>query len=266
MKIHHLRNATCVIESGSSHILVDPMLSKKGELPPFAYLRHNPRRNPIVPLPDNASQILDRVTHCLITHSQKWGIELLTHTDHLDAPGKSFLKNNRIPVICPRQDAAYMKKIGIDIEVAPDYWQTKPLLGGQITAVPAQHGHGWTHHLMANGAGFYLELPDEPSLYISGDTVYTDKVQRALNEFKPDIAMVAAGSASLDVGGLILMSLEEIITFIQEAPNRVVANHLESLNHCPTTRVQLKQELEKRDLLSKTFIPDDGETITMEAV
>jgi L-ascorbate metabolism protein UlaG (beta-lactamase superfamily) len=117
---------------------------------------------------------------------------------------------------------------------------------------------------MANGAGFYLKLPDEPSIYISGDTVYTDDVERALTEFKPDIAVVASGSASLDVGGPILMPLEEIITFIQEAPNKVIANHLESLNHCPTTRSQLKQELEKRDLLSKTFIPHDGKTLTIE--
>jgi len=50
---------------------------KKGALPPFAYLKHLPLRNPIVPLPEDASQILDKVTHCLITHSQKWGIELL---------------------------------------------------------------------------------------------------------------------------------------------------------------------------------------------
>jgi len=264
MKLHHLRNATCVIESGATHILIDPMLSRKGALPPFAYLRHRPKRNPTVPLPDTASQILDKVTHCLITHSQKWGIELLGHTDHLDTPGKSFLIKNQIPVICCQQDAAYMAQKGIRVEAAPHYWQTESVLGGQITAIPAQHGHSWTHHFMANGAGFYLELPNEPSLYISGDTVYTDAVDRALTEFKPDIAMVAAGSASLDVGGPILMSLEEILTFIQKAPHKVIANHLEALNHCPTTRAQLKQALEKRGLLSKTLIPDDGQTVTLD--
>ncbi|OQY55379.1 MAG: MBL fold metallo-hydrolase [Desulfobacteraceae bacterium 4572_88] len=261
MKIHHLRNATFVIESGANHILIDPMLSEKGALPPFAHFRHKPERNPTVSLPDNASQILDKVTHCLITHSQKLGIELLTHTDHLDSPGKSFLRKNRIPVACRQQDAAYMKKNGISVEAKLNYWQAEQLLGGQITAVPALHGHSWTHCFMANGAGFYLELPDEPSIYISGDTVYTDDVDRALNEFRPDIAVVAAGCASLDVGGHILMPSEEIMTFIRKAPNKVVANHLESLNHCPATRSQLKQELERRDLLSKTLIPHDGETV-----
>ena len=36
MKINHLRNATFVIASGKFHILIDPMLSEKGKLPPFA--------------------------------------------------------------------------------------------------------------------------------------------------------------------------------------------------------------------------------------
>ena len=264
MKIHHLRKATFIIESGTNLILIDPMLSDKGKLPPFSVIRHKARMNPTVPLPDNASEILDKVTFCLITHSQTFGIKALQHTDHLDAPGESFLRKNNIPVACRQQDGAYLKKYGINVELELNYWQPEPFLDGEITAVPAQHGHGWIHHLMANGAGFFLQLPDEPSIYISGDTVYTKDVERALTKFKPDIALVAAGSASLDVGKSILMPLEEIITFVRVAPNKVIANHLEALNHCPTTRSQLKQTLEKKDLLSKTFIPDDGETLTFE--
>ena len=135
---------------------------------------------------------------------------------------------------------------------------------GEITAIPALHGHGWVHNLMANGAGFYLQLPDESSIYISGDTIYTKDVERVLTEFKPDIAVMASGSASLDVGGPILMPLEELVTFVRNAPNKVIANHLEALNHCPTTRSRLKQELEENGLLSRVFIPLDGETITIE--
>ena len=91
-----IRHATFVIESGENHIVIDPMLSDKGKLPPFAWFRHKPERNPIVSLPDNASQFLDKVTHCLITHSQAFGIKALQHTDHLDAAGESFLKNKNL--------------------------------------------------------------------------------------------------------------------------------------------------------------------------
>jgi hypothetical protein len=68
-------------------------------------------------------------------------------------------------------------------------------------------------------------------------------VDRVLTEFKPDIAVVSAGSASLDVGGPILMPLSQLFTFIRKALQKVIANHMESLNHCPTSSTLLKQEL-----------------------
>lgn len=204
------------------------------------------------------------MTHCLITHCQRFGIRALRHTDHLDDAGASFLRDGRIPVTCLEQDAAYLKALGIDVEWTLERWKPNPFLGGEIIAIPARHGHGWIHILMADGAGFFLRPPDGPSIYISGDTVYTGDVERTLKELRPDIAVVAAGSASLDVGGPILMSLKEILTFVRRAPNLVIANHLEALNHCPTTRSQLRQSLENENLLSKTNIPDDGETMIFE--
>jgi len=264
MKIHHLRNATFVIEAGKFHILIDPMLSEKSRLPPFAYFRHKARRNPTVSLPDNAPDILGKVTHCLMTHSQKFGNKALQHTDHLDPAGGHFLRQNNIPVFTRREDASFLQKIGCNVVGALKYWQRQHVLNGEITAIPARHGHGWIHRLMANGAGFFIQLPEEPSIYISGDTVYTKDVERVLTEFRPDIAVMAAGSASLDVGGPILMPLEELVTFVRKAPYKVIANHLEALNHCPTTRLQLKQELAQHGLLEKVFIPDDGEALTCD--
>lgn len=263
MRIHHIRNATFIIDTGGYHILIDPMLSNKGKLPPFAYLRHKPRKNPIVPLPENVAQLLEKVSHCLITHSQKLGIKALQHTDHLDHRGEAFLREKNIPVITCDQDASYLLKKGLTVVTQLKYWHPEPFLGGEITAVPARHGHGWIHHLMANGAGFYARLPGEPSIYISGDTVNTQYVERVFSEFKPDIAVMASGCASLDVGGPILMPMAELITFARNAPNRVVANHLEALNHCPTTRAQLKQELEANGLSAKVYVPNDGEALSL---
>lgn len=263
MQIHHLRNATFIIESRDLLILIDPMLSDKGELPPFAYFKHQAKRNPTVDLPENTEKILAKVTHCMVTHSQKWGIEPLTHTDHFDRKGCDFLVKNKIPVICLNQDTKYMTKHQIQICAGLEFWQPKNILDGEIIAVPAQHGHGWSRHLMANGAGYFIQLPDEPSIYISGDTVLTDKVEQALTELKPDITVVAAGCASLDIGGPILMPLNEVSSFIEKSPSKVIANHMESLNHCSVSRLDLKQELKKRGLLSKVFIPDDGESFNI---
>ena len=266
MKIHHLRNATMVIESGNHHILVDPMLSDKDRLPPFARWRHRSRPNPTVSLPDNARSVLERATHCLITHCRTFGIKALQHTDHLDGPGEFFLRNRNIPVVCRRQDAAYLRRYGLNVQTTLDYGEPQPLCGGAITSIPACHGHGWIRYLMANGAGFFLALTGEPSIYISGDTVLTPAVDHALTTLKPDIAVVAAGGASLDVGGAILMPLAEILDFVRAAPGKVVANHLEALNHCPTSRAQLKRALADNGLDLQVAIPEDGETLVFAPV
>lgn len=263
MKIHHLRSATFVIESGKHFILIDPMLGAKGTIPPFSVLRFKPKKNPTVELPANTDKMLEKVTHTILTHSQTFGFKPLQHSDHLDLAGEQFLVSRNIPVTTPAKDKAYLEKYGITVANGVDDWQTIDFLGGKITAVPAQHGHGWIHKLMANGSGFFLELPNEPSIYISGDTVLTADVRRALTELQPDITVVAAGEAQMDVGQPLLMSTSEILEFVALSPNKVIANHMEALNHCPTDRKTFKRVLEENKLADKVFIPEDGETLSV---
>ncbi|MBF7090110.1 hypothetical protein IUY40_00955 [Flavobacterium sp. ALJ2] len=58
-----------------------------------------------------------------------------------------------------------------------------------------------------------------------------------------------------------MMKINDIIKFIALAPGKVFANHLEALNHYPTTRTELKAALTANNLLSKTSIPNDGEYV-----
>jgi len=263
MKIHHIRNATFVIHSKDNYILIDPMLSKKGELPPFSYIKHKLKKNPTVELSSNSQNILAKVTHCLITHSQTFGIKALQHTDHLDEKGENFLKERNTPVTSIKKDENYLRKLGLNMMGSLNFWERTDFLDGHITAIPATHGHGWIHKLMANGAGYIIELQDEPSIFISGDTVLTEDVKKAIKQFQPDITVVAAGNASIDVGNDLLMDIDEIIEFIKLSPKKVIANHMEALNHCPITRNDLKNQLEKHDLLHKVYIPLDGEKIDL---
>lgn len=249
MKLHHLRNATLVIETETDVILVDPMLGKRKTIPPFTIFRFSPHRNPLVSLPKNSREILSKVTHCLITH---------LHPDHIDKAGEVFLRRKSIPVICNIKDEKELTKRGLNIIQTLTYWDPQDFLGGRITGIPAIHGYGFIARLMGNVMGFYIELPNQKSVYVSSDTVFTKHVEKVLVEFKPDIATVACGTAQLDIGQPLLMRMNDILKFAALAPVRVFANHLEALNHCPTTREQLKRALADNDLLSKTAIPSDG--------
>lgn len=254
MKIHHLRSATFVIEVAGNVILVDPMLGKKGSQAPFTMFRFKSRRNPIIHMPRCSQSILEKVTHCLITHK---------HPDHFDLQGEIFLKERNIPVICSKRDKSHFQKKGLNISQTVDYWKKDTFLGGSIIGIPTRHGYGFIAYPMGNVMGFYLELPNSPSIYISSDTVYTSDVEKALKQFKPDLSVVASGSAQLDLGQPLLMRMDDIIKFIKNSPHKVLANHLEAVNHCPTTREQLKNRLVKEGLEHKVFIPNDGEVIEM---
>ena len=251
LKIHHIRNATMVIETSKEVILIDPMLAAKGTMPSYTEKRFNPQKNPIVDLPENCFEILDKVTHCLITH---------LHSDHLDKTGEAFLIENDIPVLCSINDEEELKSKGLKVILSIEYWKKTMVFGGTIIGIPALHGYGEVVKLMGNVMGYVIRLPQLPSIYLSSDTIYTEDVKNAFQTFKPDISVVAAGSAQLDEYEPILMTLSDIKAFIKDAPGKVIANHMEAANHCTTSRLLLSKALIEASLLQKTWIPQDGES------
>lgn len=252
MKVHHIRNATMILETQEQVILLDPMLGPKGSMPPFTFFRFKPRKNPIVDLPQNCKSILDKVTHCVITHN---------HPDHLDKEGIKFLVKNGIPVTCSRLDEKTFRKKGLNIVQSLEYWKRVDFLDGKIEGIPARHGYGFIAKPAGNVMGFYIELPNQPSIYLSSDTIYTNDVKRVLTKYKPELSVVAAGSAQFDIFKPLLMTIDDVISFSKDAPGKVIANHLEAVNHCPTTRQNLRELFNSEGLTDKTFIPEDGDIL-----
>ena len=95
MKIKQIRNATLKIQYAGKTILVDPMLSKKGELPvfgpptvPFHPTSENLENNPLVELPIPAEEVLEGVDAVIVTHM---------HIDHWD-PAAVELIDEELPL------------------------------------------------------------------------------------------------------------------------------------------------------------------------
>ncbi|SDZ83311.1 MBL fold metallo-hydrolase [Microbulbifer marinus] len=259
MRITQLRNATVVIEAGERVILVDPMLAPKGAIPPLKYLTARRRRNPLVELPDNAAELLNRVTHCLITHCQKG------HFDHLDRAGTKWLRERNIPVFCMAGDAAFLAKKGLNVLPLKQQNREQAFLDGTIIPIPCRHGRGIVGSLMAHGYGYFINLPEEPSLYIAGDTILTSAVESCLRNHRPAISVMPAGGARFDVGGDIIMGADDVVKASRISPGIVIANHLEALDHCPVTRNELAKVCDKENQAHKLVIPDDGETLEFSA-
>jgi len=255
MKIHQLRNATIIVEIGPNRILIDPMLAPKNALPPLRVFGAM-QRNPLVELPGSAATALESVTHCLITHCQKG------HFDHLDRVGKKWLRDKQIPVISTPHDAGHLSKRGLNVQPLPEqHEQPNPFLGGQIRTVRCTHGRGLIGRLMEHGVGYLIEAPGEPSLYLSGDTLLTPVVREFVARHRPQVCVVPAGGARFDLGGDIIMGIDEVIEFTRLAPGIVVANHLEALSHCPVTRSALALAARKAGVESRLRVPLDGEVL-----
>ena len=100
-----------------------------------------------------------------------------------------------------------------------------------------------------------------PSIYITGDTVLTDTVADAIARLQPDVVVAPAGCANLGFGDDILFPLPELLELPRMAPARVVFNHMEALDHCPTTRKGLRDRLTEAGLERKAHLPEDGELV-----
>lgn len=254
MKIHQLRNATIILEIGDHRILVDPMLAPKGALPPLR-LFHARQRNPLVELPESSAAALAAVTHC-----QRG------HFDHLDRTAKKWLRAQQVPVICTPHDAGYLAQRGLNVQPLPAQHELpSAFLGGHIRTVRCAHGRGLVARLIEHGVGYLIEMPGEPSVYLSGDTVLTPLVRDFVARHRPDICVVPAGGARFDLGGDIIMGTEEVLEFTRLVSGAVVANHLEALSHCPVTRDGLAAAARAAGVESQLLILADGEVLVMAA-
>jgi len=250
MHIHHLRNATTLLTLGERTLLIDPMLSPPGAFPGFKMLGGGRRRNPLVPLPENAKAIMERATDVIITHE---------HPDHLDSPAIAWIRERGLPVYAGSIDVQHLRSRGLDARDIQDGGLEMP-----VEVIPAAHGRGIFGWLMGPVSGFYLAHPDEPSVYITADAVLTETVVEAVERLQPDVILAPAGSANFGLGSSIIFSVEELVALAKHASGELVFNHLESLDHCATTRVGLRERMDAEGVGERVHIPADGEALTIE--
>lgn len=250
MLLHHLRSATAVLTYGGQRLLVDPMLGEPGAMPGFKLFGGGRRRNPLVPLPASAAEALDAVTGVLITHE---------HPDHFDQSGVRWTLERGLPVYACSVDAPHLRTKGLDVRALED-----GVGEVAVEVVPVRHGRGFVGWMMGPVASVYLAHPDEPSLYLTSDAILTDELLATVDRLRPDVLLAPAGAANFGAGGDILFSVDELVTLARRAPGAVVLNHLEALDHCPTTRAELRARLEREGLSDRVRVPDDGEALAFE--
>lgn len=252
MKIHFLRNATFILEVAGLKFLIDPMLSEKAAMDPVKISR-NTTRIPMVDLPLQGNDLLKIIHSCdavFVTH---------THRDHWDAKALELI-DKKMPLICQPSDIETLSKQNFtNLMPVTTVMEFK---GVKIHRTGGQHGTGDIGLRMGHVSGFVIEHKQK-KIYIAGDTIWCAEVEHALQTHKPDFIVVNAGAGQFDSGDPITMNAEDVGKVILAVPDaQVIVVHMEAVNHCPLTRADLKQFLDKNIPGHKTKIPGDGEKIS----
>lgn len=243
-----VRHATLVLDYGGRHLLVDPMLGDEGSAPPIEDTP-NQRPNPLVPLPFPAAELVASVDGVLVTH---------LHADHLDDAAEAALDKS-LPLACQPEDVDELRAKGftdlrpVDSEI--------DFLGIKIARTGGQHGTGEIAVALAPVSGFVLSAPNEPTLYIAGDTIWCDEVSDALSSHSPGVVVVNAGGARFTHGDPITMTPRDVLSVAGATPEstKVVAVHMDAINHCVDTRAVLHEAIADPRIL----VPEDGEPLVL---
>ncbi len=212
----------------------------------------NQRRNPLVDLPEPAQSIAAEVDAILVTH---------LHADHLDATAVEALPKE-VAVLCQPPDATALRKRGfVDVRPVEEALDWESL---RLTRTNGRHGTGEIGERMAPVSGFVITAPDEPTLYIAGDTIWCDEVREAVDRHRPEIIVANAGGARFLEGDPITMTADDVVALARHATSaRIVAVHLEAVNHCVETRADLRARLQREQLQERVSLLDDGDELTL---
>src|SRR3954466_6188000 len=188
-----IRHATLLVRAAGLRLLVDPQLDPAGARDPVAGTP-NPRRNPLVELPEPPEALVDRLDAVLVTH---------LHGDHFDATARRLLPKD-VPVICQPPDAERLRGDGFtDVRPVED----ETVLGElRIARTSGRHGTGETGRRMAPVSGYVVD-----DLYIAGDTILCDEVRAAVARHHPRTIVVNAGAARFLDSDPIVMDSDDVV-------------------------------------------------------
>ncbi|MGH2317679.1 MBL fold metallo-hydrolase [Planococcus sp. SE5232] len=249
MNIHHIRNATLVVEYAGKTFLVDPFLAEKEVYPPFPNSARQDQKNPLVGLPVSIEDIID-ADAVIVTH---------LHLDHWDDAAKEALPKEIKLFTQNEEDAKEVQKAGFtNVEVL----QGDTVFEGiQLIKTKGEHGRGEVLKLAGNVCGVVFKHPDEKTLYIAGDTVWYQAVQDEIDAYNPEVIVVNAGDNQFLEGGSLVMGKEDVYSVHKAAPNaKIITVHMEAVNHWNLSREELKNFAEEKGMSSNVLVPDDGKS------
>ena len=247
MRLKYYRHATFLLKIDNSRILVDPMYMKKGCIPPVP---STPRlqRNPLENFPEKYPK-MSAEDVLLITHH---------HFDHFDSVAAKKL-SKQLSIVTPANGFKRLRRKGFRKIIPMHPGQELDIKGFKIHAVPVKHTQRLQGMLYKPGLGYLIQY-SKGTIYISGDTILFKELPDCLNKFRLDLAIFYGGAARIPLLGRHTLSAEEILSLIKDInPRNSAIIHLNALNHCTESCLDVRKWLDSADLSAKVILPLPGE-------
>ena len=252
MKINQIRNATILVEYANKKFLIDPMLAEKGTYPPFPNSARQDQKNPLVSLPTSVENIIEDIDAVIVTH---------LHLDHFDEAAQRILPKDIKMFVQNEEDATEVRNAGFqNVEVLQEDTVFEDI---QLIKTKGEHGRGEILKLAGLVCGVIFKHQSEKTLYVAGDTVWYDEVQKVIDTHKPEIIVVNGGDNQFFEGGSLIMGKEDIYEVYKAAPDaKIIVVHMEAVNHWNLSREELNSFINEKEMSSTVLVPDDGESYT----
>lgn len=262
MRIEQIRSATVRIHYAGTTFLTDPWLADKGamgsfaDMPPGFTVCHKEQLHlpmPLCDLPFPKEDVLAGVDVCICTH---------LHPDHIDMTPDGLVADllpRTMPIFAQsRDDAAILTQSGFTrVSVLGE---TTSFAGVILKKTPGCHG---TKVPCGPSCGVIFRHPEEKTLYVAGDTIWYDEVERVIREEKPDVIILNACAAELVENGRLIMDDKDVAMVRAAAPDSaVIVSHMDTVAHASITRTSMRAKLAALGIADSIFIPEDGESLT----
>lgn len=250
MNIQQIRNATLVVDYAGKKFLIDPMLAEKGAYPPFPNAPRQDQNNPLVELPTSVDNIIKDIDAVIVTH---------LHLDHWDEAAKEILPKDIKLFSQNEEDATEIRNAGfknVEVLIKDTVFE-----GIQLIKTKGEHGRGEILKMAGLVCGVVFKHQSEKTLYVAGDTVWYDAVQKEIDTHQPDIIVVNGGDNQFYEGGSLIMGKEDVYETHKAAPNaKIIVSHMEAVNHWGLSKEELKSFIHEKGISAHVLVPEDGES------
>lgn len=251
-QVTYIGGPTIILEISGLSLMTDPTLDPKGTSFVLSEKMTETKLSGPAKLPEK------RIDVVLLSHDQ--------HFDNLDSKGRGFLAEVGL-TITTKGGAERLK--GNSVGLMPGDHTTLATPNGErikITATPARHGPAGIEKLAGDVIGFHVAVAGANpfEIYVTGDTVYYNEIERLAQRTNPKYVFIFAGAARPRGPFNLTMGTNDAIDTASVFPGaKIIPVHSEGWSHYTENNANLIEAFTVLGIRDQLLVLQPGVTTSL---